>query len=230
MAVVQGYFIYGKSKGWKFHIKFRTVFCVLGLVVLTICALYWTLSWFGRDTKQSMVDYLGGYLSAQIKNFDTFMREGRFGSEFVNSVTFRSVIDQFGRLLGKPEWQRNLDLQFRYINGYSLGNCYTALYCYLHDFGYVGLVGLITLMAVISQTVFLKMVYGKKQNKISIMLLVYAYMYQAILLSFLSDRFFINIFNLTMVKYLLSWWLLRLILTKVRLKQVRVNVSHVNNI
>ena len=177
-----------------------------------------------------MVDYLGVYLAAPLKNFDTFVREGKFGNKLVYSETFRGLINSFGRFLGRTDWQRNLELPFRRVNGYSLGNVYTAFYCYLHDFGYPGLVGLVIMMAAISQIVFLKVVYGRKQKKISIMLITYSYMYQGILLSFFSDRFYMHVFTLNMIKYLLSWWLLRLILTKLKLKRTRFNASQANNI
>ena len=219
MTIVQAYFIYGKSKEWRFHIKFKTLFLVTGLGIIILCALYWTLSWFGRTSSRPMVDYLGAYLSAPLKNFDSFVREGNFGTDWIYSETFRRIINSFGHLLGLSEWQRNLELPFRNINGYSLGNVYTVFYCYLHDFGYAGLFGLTGLMAVISQATYLKLVYGKKQKIISITLIVYSYMYQGILLSFFSDRFYFSICTMSMIKYLLSWWLLRIILTKVKAKK-----------
>lgn len=225
MTIIQAYFIYGKSKGWRFHIKFKTLFLVAGLGVLVLCALYWTLSWFGRTSSQSLVDYLGVYLSAPLKNFDTFVREGKFGTDWVYSETFRNIINSIGRILGNSEWQRNLELPFRNINGYALGNVYTVFYCYLHDFGYVGLFGLTALMAIISQAVYLKLAYGKKQKNISIKLIVYSYMYQGILLSFFSDRFYFSICTMNMIKYLVSWWLLRIILTKIKLKKKNAAIA-----
>lgn len=228
MAIVQGYFIYGKSKGWNFHIRFKTVFMVFGLGTLIFCAFYWTLSWFGRDFNQSMVDYLGIYLAAPLKNFDTFVREGKYGSDFVHSETFRVFINSLGHILGKPEWQMNNELPFRHINGYNLGNVYTVFYCYLHDFGYAGLYGLISLMAVISQTIYLKVVYGKKQNKISIRLILYSYIFQGLLLSFFSDRFYTSLFSTSTFKFLMSWWLLRWIFTRVKLGKGKINRYAIN--
>lgn len=223
MAIVQGYFIYGKSKGWSFHIRFKALFCILGLGVLILCALYWTLSWFGRNFNQSMVDYLGMYLAAPLKNFDTFVREGKFGNELVHSETFRILINSFGHIFGKAEWQLNYEIPFRSINGYNLGNVYTVFYCYLHDFDYAGLYGLTALMAVISQITYLKVIYGNKQKKISILLLVYSYMYQGLLLSFFSDRFYTSLFSTSTLKYLMSWWLLRWIFTRVKPGRNKIN-------
>lgn len=57
-AAVQGYIIWGKSKGWGTRINFKTVIYVLILGIFTVLTLYFTLNWFGRSTKLSILDYL----------------------------------------------------------------------------------------------------------------------------------------------------------------------------
>ncbi len=227
VSVVLAYVIFEKSRGWAFHIRFKTLLFLLAVGILVMCALYWTLEWFGRKSNDSMVDYLGVYLAAPLKNLDTFIREGKFGSDLIHAETFRNIVNSAGRILGKPEWQMNADLPYRSVHGYGLGNVYTCFYCYLHDFGYPGVIIEVALMAAVSQIIFLKTVYGRKQPKISIVTVLYAYIYQTLLLSFFYDRFYQALFSLNILKYLLSWWLLRLIFTKVKMKGIKI-VAHRN--
>ncbi len=220
-AIVQGYFIWGKATGWEKGIRIKTLFRVLGIGLLLLGALYWTMSWFGRKTDYDIVGYIGEYLAAPLKNLDTFIREGEIGHHFEYSRTFRNILNDLGVVFNREEWKYTPVNPTRYVNGDCLGNVYTAFYCYLYDGGYLGCILLTALVAFVSQNVFLKAAYGRKQPQISLVIIVYAYMFQEIAFAFFYDFFCSVTFSVGMVKNLFMWWLLREVLTKVKLVRRR---------
>lgn len=154
-----------------------------------------------------------------MKNLDTFIREGNFGCNLTQSETFATIITSLGKIFGRTEWQHRAELPWQYFKGYNLGNVYTCFYCYLHDGGYIGNIALVAMMAIISQCAYTQAIYGKNNNGINIATIVYSYMFQMIMLSFFSDRFYSYTFTVNMVESLISFWLLRLLLTRVRFRK-----------
>lgn len=223
-AAVQAYIIWGKSKGWRNRIPMKTVFYVLALAIIIILALYFTLSWFGRATEINMIDYLGIYLSAPLKNLDTFIRQGKFGCDFAQSETFAGIATSLGKIFGKKDWMHRPKMPFQYFEGYNLGNVYTCFYLYLHDGSYLLCAVLVGLMSILSQSVYSKAIYGKNSGGINIATILYSYMFQTILLSFFSDRFYLYLFSVNMIETLISFWLLRLLLTRVRFRKSRLRL------
>ena len=116
-------------------------------------------------------------------------------NEIWGSQTFVSIIRWLGPKFGIENYYYQLDLPFRRINGFSLGNVYTTFYPYIYDFGYLGEICLVVLMAIIVQCVYEICKRTKLKNSPSIPILLYGYMYSSIVLSFFSNKFYENTFT-----------------------------------
>lgn len=210
-GMIQYYMIIGKKNGWKNKLEIKTIVYALIMVMVMIASFQMMGGIIGRGSTTDFNDYIAKYLSAEIKNLDTFIREHNFGSRIENNQTFIYVINYLSGKLGKPSWRHQLDLPFLKINGFNLGNVYTAYYAYLYDFGYIGMVVCTILMAVISQIIFYKAAF-KKEKIISVHIIIYSYIGFAILFSFFSNKFYEMVFNSNFVRFVIFWYVIKLFL------------------
>jgi len=210
-GMIQYYMITGKRNEWKTKFKIKHIIYALIIVVIMIASFQMLGGIIGRGSTTNFNDYIAKYLSAEIKNLDIYIRKHDFGSQIEKNQTFIYAINYLSRKLGKPSWRHQLDLPFLKINGFNLGNVYTAYYAYLYDYGYIGVVFCTMLMAVISQIIFYKAAY-KKEKIMSVYIIIYSYLGFAILFSFFSNKFYEMVFNRTFVRFVIFWYLLNIFL------------------
>lgn len=114
--------------------------------------------------------------------------------------------------------QYSLDLPFKSINGYSLGNVYTTFYPWLYDFGYSGIFVLTMVMGIISETIYLYAKIQKNNHKHLICILIYGYISSFLFLSFFSNKFYEEVFSKNMLYIVISLFLIELFFKKVKNK------------
>lgn len=221
--IVMTYFMWGESNQWRKTIRTKTVFkiCILALVLILS---YQTIgNAFGRNFNIDSNDYIAAYLSAEIKNLDTFIREGVFykGNSFSTTQTFAHIANQLAGRFGLPERSFKFDQPYRYVNGHYLGNVYTVFWAFLYDGGYPALIYLTVLMATILQVVYLKVVKNKHGSRIKIMLIIYSYMYFECVFSFFTCWFYARTFNTSFIYYCFYWMCFKIYIEKVKTKQYK---------
>lgn len=214
-AMIQYYMILGKRSGWKNKFEIKNVVYVLILVLAMIASFQMLGGMIGRSSTTDFNDYIAKYLSAEIKNLDIYIRKHNFGSRIEENQTFIYAINYLSGKFGKPLWRHQLDLPFLHINGFNLGNVYTAYYAYLYDFGYIGVVFCTMLMSAISQILFYKAAY-KKEKIISIYIILYSYIAFAVLFSFFSNKFYEMVFNMNFIRFIVFWWITKIFLFDVQ--------------
>ena len=180
----------------------------------------------GRNMQSnSIFDYLSVYLGAEVKNLDLFLQEKNNieKNTIWGSQTFIAIIATWGKKIGFNGYHEyKLDLPFRSVNGVGLGNVYTTFYPYIYDFGYIGCIVLVAIMAILSQVCYeiIKKIRGKKNVQICV--LIYGVIYSCLLLSFFSNKFFENIFSMNFIKYIVIWFLLNLVFCEFDYKDNRI--------
>lgn len=224
-GMIQYYMIIGKRNGWKTKFKIKSVIYAIIIVMVMIGSFQMLGGIIGRGSTTNFSDYIAKYLSAEIKNLDTYIRRHNFGSQIEKNQTFIYAINHFARKFGKPSWRHQLDLPFLKVNGFNLGNVYTAYYAYLYDYGYMGVVFCTILMAAISQILFYKAAY-KKEKTISLYIIIYSYIGFAILFSFFSNKFYEMVFNITFVQYIIFWCIIKIFLLNIKFdKEMRMHIK-----
>ncbi len=215
---------YGKDITKKFILK---ILIILGVILLTF---QMTGSLLGRKSNSktaisnmNFFDYLSIYCGAQIKNLDTYLQEDNIDNEnlYWGSQTFVYVIRYFG---GKLNWSNSyyaLTLPMRKVDGFNLGNVYTTFYPYIYDFGYIGEIILVAIMAIIAQLVYetCRSVTLKSKPKVSI--LVYSYIFSTIVFSFFSNKFYENIFNKQFLNMILLWYIFNLVFYNIAFENIK---------
>lgn len=204
----------------KTKLNFMNIFKYLLLAVFAIFSFQNLGNIMGRTTVIAPLDYLAQYCGAEIKNLDVFLQEGNFPRTegLFGSQTFIFLYRWIGPKIGlKNYYYYNLDLPFQTINGFSLGNVYTTFYQFIYDFGYLGVIVLVFVMALISQIVYECALRGKENNKPNLWVLVYGYIFSSLVFSFFSNKFFEQNFNVTFIKSIIIWCIYSFLFCKVKI-------------
>lgn len=206
------YILYYKHNGKKFKVnrKVLIIFSILCIIFLT--QFQKTALILGRsDAKEfDNTDYVYIYLGAPIYNLDSFLNQEIIDEKYIGIHTFSSIYDEFGNFT--PENTQS----FRTLNGNNIGNVYTILFDFICDGKFIGLLLGIILMASISQIIYetinKKIIEKKDISKPNILILIYAYIFGGLVFAFFGNKFFTQIFNTGVIKYILLWCILNFIL------------------
>lgn len=197
----------------------------IGILCIILIGSFSTIGTIlGRNKAINFFDYLAEYCGAEIKNLDTFIREYSFGIEkendFFGKQTFVNLIRWLGPYFGmeKSEYTYMLTLPFRKINNFDLGNVYTTFYPYIYDFGYKGVFILVGLMAIIVQSIYEECRTFSLKKYPRICILIYSYMFNTLILSFFSNKFYEYIFNKQFIIIIILWNCFNMLYTKFNIK------------
>lgn len=174
--------------------------------------------WVGRDLSGvKLTDYFAIYLGAEIKNLDTYMNEKHFKNKEIGEFTFNGISAK-----NSNDRIRQLH-QFRDYNGYPLGNVYTIFQDFYQDFGWLGIIVLTAIMALIMQLLYIKSfhtfhIYDKPFD---VYIFLYAYFSTTVAYAFFSDRFY-NKLSWSFIKLFMELLLLSYIINKYSSKKVNV--------
>lgn len=211
------FIISNKSRNFRNLLKFKTLVSILliGIIVLSCFESLAFLIGRGGYEGASGLDYLAIYIGAPIKNLDTFLQGNIYVNNIFESQTFINLMNGIGPKFHLIQHSIMLDLPFQRVGIYSLGNVYTTFYAFIYDFGYNGVWILVLIMAIISQMVYETVRSSYKVTSPAYSSLVYSYIATALVMSFFSNRFYEQIFNLSFTKIIIIWMLFKLIFIKV---------------
>lgn len=154
-------------------------------------------------------DYIAVYISAEIKNLDSFIGQGNFGSSLSNSQVFANLSKLLAFICMDPSIEHSLTNPFQFINGFALGNVSTIFYAFVFDGGLIGLVIFTVIMGIVCQFFFYKALKSDPSSQICLSIIFYSYVLFTVSFSFFSDKFYEMIFNPVFV-----WFSLILFLAK----------------
>ncbi len=215
-AFVQFYILNRQTSYKRKKLPIKYVFIGLTITVLLIVSFQTLGNYLGRGNELNYSEYIAIYLSAEIKNLDIFIRSGNFGADISRSQTMHHVVNIIARVFNISSLHsEGLDNPFNYINGHSLGNVGTVYYAFLYDGGYIGLFIFTILMAILSQIAYQRAIVKRNQS-INVNIIVYSYIFFAIIFSFFSDKFYEFVFSMDFVKLLLTCWALKYFINNVK--------------
>lgn len=208
-----------KSNYKKLKINFKTKFLIIVIPIIVLISFPRLTALVGREVKQDNMYYLAIYCGAEIKNLDIYIQDNINNNLIIKhrNQSFRHLINWIGPKLGDFEPYK-LYLPFRKVNGYGLGNVYTTFYFYIMDYGYIGVVWCVSLMALISQFIYEKCRRVKLSATPKISILMYGYIFSSLVLSFFSNKFYEQNFNKTFIYAIILWNVFNIIFPKIKLK------------
>lgn len=195
-----------KKKNFKNYLNAKFAKRVLIIGVVLLCIFIPMARALGRNVKETPIEYISIYCGAQLKNLDAYLQkhDPNDTSELFGEQTFMSLYRTVGRRFGIERFVYKSDIPFRIVNGHNLGNVYTTFYAYIHDFGYAGVVIMVLIMAAISQLMFEFIKTVAIRRKLSIWIMCYGLVVNALFLSFFGEKFFAGV-NMSTLRYILVW-------------------------
>ena len=176
----------------------------------------------GRDTSDfTGMSYLALYLSAPIKNLDSFLRDGcmGFAPNFGSSKTLALLIAYIGpKYFGYiPQYVK---FEYTYINDIFMGNVYTAYANFYYDYGIISFLLFSVIMAVLTNYFYSKSLQQFEQysKDINISLIIYSLMAFGIIFNFFANEYYNTVFNIgffrgVIILYFIRWFLLKVRIT-----------------
>lgn len=208
LAGIIFYYIISQRKiGWKYkyslkYIKKLILLLGIGSVVFTMFG-----GIIGRSTESTILYRICAYAGGGIPLFDLYLSSGGMKSEIWGEMTFGSLNKFLSRRFGIEKLNYMRSLEFRYHNGYNIGNVYTAFRPYIQDFGVEGMF-LMTLIFSVLFTIFYCWVtyhYSKKQCDMG--LLLYGVIVNSLFLFVFDDKFFGTWITPSAILYVFEIWL-----------------------
>ena len=195
----------------KFFMKL--MIAVLGFIVL----MFLSLIVMGRTEKfTGIANNLFIYLGAPIVNLDNFIegynvkllgaltRGAHFGAQTFKGLYY--YIDKLFNIEGLSDIE-DIELFVFSSNGREIGNVYTMFYKIIYDFGFLGVMPLTFIMGTYCCETYRKINCEPKTDRmIDLRLLVYAYLFNDIVMSAFSNRFYETIFGAPFIKFFIVVW------------------------
>lgn len=137
-----------------------------------------------------------------------FIKKNHCGITIKSTDEIRNIIDNMldtylGGKYGISQYLYQLDLPFLKHNGLNTGNVYTTFYQFYYDFGYDGIVPLMAIIAL-----YFSCAYRKIYNNKPFTIIIYAYLFNDLIMLIFSDRFYETVASIGFVKHLLVTFIL----------------------
>ncbi len=197
----------------------RKVLFRIGLVVLLAGAGFiLMLNLMGRmdDTSAKISRYLFIYLGAPVVNLDTYLSTSvvGFNDGLLGAQTFKPLYAYLGKLFHIAAFSYKGIGQFEFsANGIEIGNVYTMFHKIVYDFGYGGVLPLTLIQAGYFVLSYDRIMEDRaRDNAIYFRLFIYAYLFNDLVMSAFSARFYETALDAPFLKLLLLAWIYDLVL------------------
>ena len=189
-AFIIYYILLNYKYGWKKNFSQLMVKKGIKYFAVLLCAFWLSASLVGRDTSRYDNDpmyYMSLYGGGSIKLFDMYITDPTSPSDILGKETFYSINRFLGQKLGYEELLYIPHLEFRDVNGWNVGNVYTALRRYHYDFGYSGMCVLVAIMSGFFNYLYFSI---KRQQDLSFKIMLLGYTYSSLPMFSIDDIFF----------------------------------------
>lgn len=195
---------FGLNKRRNFtKLLFKIVGIIFGIILLLI-GINMLLNRTGENSTLNLIlESIYVYIGAPIQNLDTYLQGTRHTPELWGSQVFRNIYTYLGGKYGISQYLYQLDLPFLKHNGLNTGNVYTTFYQFYYDFGYDGIVPLMAIIAL-----YFSCAYRKIYNNKPFTIIIYAYLFNDLIMLIFSDRFYETVASIGFVKHLLVTFIL----------------------
>lgn len=189
-----------KVNNKKFNFKYTLKIVIIIFASLLVFSQTRTL--VGRTNDSSFISYISSYFGGSIELLDLYMRNPIRETKIIGKESFYALNSTLSKL-GIVE-QYRMHLEFRSSNGIVIGNVYTALRCFYHDFGMMGVISLQLLLSIIWTCWYKRIKRNNCIYKFDSSMLFYCMFINCLFLNSYRDNFFsstVSLSTITMIIY-----------------------------
>lgn len=168
----------------------------------------------GRDADFSFSEYVFTYLGAPLYNLDSVLSSSNHinNANIWGQQSFKGLYSFFYKISGQEKnIIDNINVFNFSRNGIETGNVYTTFYPFYYDFGYIGIMPLIMVIALYYINNYKLLIQDKRQKMslINFRLFIFSYLYNDLIMLVFSNRFYGTIFDISFIKMIIIAWLLK---------------------
>lgn len=208
-GIIMWYFLYLRIKNEKISTKFILRITTVLIFIIPISILFLFIS--GRIGENSQIDwfhYLFVYIGAPLLNLNNFIENNGsmlpisnyfgiqtfYGLYFIIAKFFGNGKLSIEYIIGINSWQ--------FTNtGIDTGNVLTTFYPFVYDFGVVGSLPIIALIAFYYIFTHRRLLSNQNNKIIDFRLFMYAYLINDLVMLFFSNRFFETILSIDFIRF-----------------------------
>lgn len=210
-ALMMAYFLWHRRHGWR-RMNSARVLLICAAAFAAVMVLFFLLKdVVGRVTDKDFLYYTTVFTGGPIRLFDLYLKDPVAPSAVFGKETFWSL-HQFLAKYGIAGEAYIRHLEFRYVNGYNVGNVYTAFRRYYQDFGFIGLTVFQALNALLFSGFYVALKSKHRGRLADVALFFYSFIAYALFILPIDDQIFsafINVSSATLlVALLVAWWFL----------------------
>ena len=229
IVLILYYILYFKKKLKKIDSRFLLKLITIAIItVFMLQAMLYITGRLSLNGKFKLTDFLFVYLGAPIVNLDNWlMNPIKIEESYVPGV---HVFPQIFSIIEKVFHINNLHggniLTFQNnLDGKFLGNVYTMYYPFMYDFGILGVIPLTSIIAFYYCFTYDRMFKKRiSPQKVCLRLFFYSYLFNDLIMSIFSARFFETIMNIGVIKnFILSYLIVEIFLEK-RVPIIKKNI------
>ncbi len=208
--VVLIFYVLKSKENPKIKGNLKIALLLVILAVIAAVAFIVLLNVMGRGESMDLGRYLFIYLGAPLVNFDNFLAdfEAPTFNPVIGAQTFRAIYMYGAKLLGYSNFSYPALDAFAFSdNGIEIGNVYTTFYEFVYDFGYIGVVPLVLVIALYYVFTYNSFDDDRQWNTVmNYKLFIYSYLFNDLVMLFFSNRFFQTTLDAPFIKlFILSW-------------------------
>lgn len=165
-----------KKHGFYKKMSIKNLTKLVLVILIVLYAFYLVKNIVGRDSQKNLIQYITSYMGTEIPNFDLFIKNPPDKSAIWGKETFFGLLQSLSKRGFVKIPYYTIHKEIRVLNGYSLGNVYTALRDYYYDFGVIGMLLMHTLFSFIQCKFYEKI----KRKLLAKSILMYSTIYTCI--------------------------------------------------
>ena len=221
LAILMMWYILLKKTN-DFKMNFNKILKICVLIIVIIIGFSKTRSMIGRQDESDTLSYFTSYFGGSIVMFDMYLQDDIYKDkdEYIGQELFSGLRKLLVQLKVLNEGSKNSTVgKFRASpNGIIIGNVYTAFRKMYNDFGIWGIIIFQSLMAIIYNDLYLKIMKRKTNNEIDLRIIIYSCIIFCIFFHSYSETFFSTIISFNYLMLFIMMYFITKIIKKVRIK------------
>ena len=209
------YLLYEYKHSWKKHLSMKMIRRIVLIAFILLVSFQGFGNVIGRGSTEKNADSIAKYMSAEYKNLDSYIRNGETAKDISDVLTLRKPLVQISKyisteMVDENYYQYGGGLGFQSVDGFNLGNVYSAYYSYYHDGKFLGVIIFTGIMAMTLQILFWKAlgdIQRWSSQKITISIILFSLGCTACVFSFFAERFFDYIYDLALLKRVIIFYI-----------------------
>lgn len=194
----------------------KTIFAIVGFVIFGVFVFSISRTWVGRTDSSDILSYFTKVFGGSIKLFDAYLKKPTMKSNIFGKETFYAI-NKFLYQIGFLDITYNRHLEFRTVNGITLGNVYTSVRSMYHDFGVLGVILLQFLLGSI-MTFFYRAVQKDINGKINVKLIFYCIIVHVVYFSAYLELFYNTVLSVNYILFLICLLVISWIINHIHFK------------